>query len=225
MLIVPFLAQSMKIVTDEIDEFTGYRTVITSWEACCGKQVHIRFRQQSNVTFLDFKMLSDGAIVINKDARLMFKSTTDEIGEFKSIESAFGSSGAGAVGINGSKAWGIYVTYRGDLEYFKSNITRLLRVYSSEGYIDKKVSENDGKQLVKLYQMFASTIGAEVGQVTFDTYKLTFVKKRKNATGWDVVSEDLYKDISKEELQKLVDDWKAQSNDKYDFDVRIKKEK
>lgn len=42
-ILFPLLASAMKIEKDEIDEFTGLRTVITSWEPVCGNSVCFRF--------------------------------------------------------------------------------------------------------------------------------------------------------------------------------------
>lgn len=37
-LFIPIVADAMKIETDEIDEFTEQRTLITSWESLCNKR-------------------------------------------------------------------------------------------------------------------------------------------------------------------------------------------
>lgn len=220
------MASAMKIEKDEIDEFTGNRTLITSWESLCSQKIHIRFRLQNGHQFLDFKMFYDNAIVVGKGDKLMFKSTNDEIGEFHSIASYAGEKGGGATGFVGSGAWGISVTYLGDLEYFKNNNTRLMRFYTTDGYIDKKINESDGKKLISLYNLFSSTINGEVGTQLFANYKLTFVKRRaKSNGGWDNVKEEYKKNLSKDELMDIVEEWKAKSDDKYEYDVMIKKEK
>ena len=75
-------ASAMKIVTDEIDEFTGKRTVITSWESLSSNKMHIRFRLQGGREILDFKYSPDQSVVIGEDDNLCFKSTTDSIAIF-----------------------------------------------------------------------------------------------------------------------------------------------
>lgn len=57
-----------------------------------------------------------------------------------------------------------------------------------------------------------------------EKYSITYVKKSVKATEWDVVKEES-KELTNEELQSLIDDWKAKSNDKYLYDVKVKKEK
>lgn len=61
-------------------------------------------------------------------------------------------------------------------------------------------------------------------QAPTEKFQLTYVKKATKASTWDVVKEQTV-DVTKEELQQIIDEWKAQSNEKYDYDVRIKKNK
>lgn len=157
-LILPALASAMKIEKDVIDEFTGNRTLITSWEGICSKNIHIRFRLENGHQYLDFKKFEDGAIVIGEGAKLMFKSESNNIGEFTSIGIFHGEKGGGAVGFNGCGAWGIFAIYQGDLSYFADNNTRLLRFYTTDGYTDKKIGEGDGKKLQKLYELFTTAL-------------------------------------------------------------------
>lgn len=128
----------MKIAKDEVDEFTGQRTVTTSWESLCTKSIHIRFRLQNNVTWLDFKFINNDAIVIPDGGKLLFKSTNDSIATFITKTIYHGSPGNGAVNLIGSKAWGISASYVGDIEWFSGNTTRLLRIYATDGYYDKR---------------------------------------------------------------------------------------
>lgn len=225
-LCIPFVASSMKIAKDEIDEFTGNRTLITSWESLCMKSIHVRFRLQNGHERLDFKLIQDGALVIGKDDVLMFKSTTDNIGKFTPVDIFHGGQGDGAVGIMGSKMWGIMATYKGDLSYFVDNIARLMRINTAEGYIDKKIGESDGKKIQKLYDLFSTALGGQPGVASsYANYTITFMKSTDGGKSWEVDKEEYKKDLSKEELSEIVSEWKSQSKDRKLFDCRIKKEK
>lgn len=57
-----------------------------------------------------------------------------------------------------------------------------------------------------------------------DCYFLTYLKKPSYKRDWEVVDEYRKCDISKEELQIIISDWKAQSDDKCAYDIRVKKE-
>lgn len=225
-ILLPALASAMKIEKDEIDEFTGKRTLITSWESLCGQKIHVRFRLQNGFDFLDFKMFVDDAIVIGEKDKILFKSTTDNIGTFSSISIYRGDIGGGAVGLNGSGAWGIYAHYQGDLSFFADNVTRLIRVYTTDVYYDKKVSENDGKKLRKLYALFSSALTGKSGETTsYFNYTITYLKSTNGGKSWDVVNEDYIKDATQAELNEKVNAWKSKSAGKNMFECRIKKEK
>lgn len=224
--VLPLMASAMKIETDEIDEFSGNRTLITSWEGICKNDIHIRFRLQNGLLRLDFKMFYNGSIVIGKGDKLMFKSTNDNIGAFESTDIYSGTRGGGATGINGSGAWGIYATYSGDISYFSDNITRLIRVYTTDGYIDKKVSESDGIKLEKLYSLFASAQGQEPGKgASYANYIITYLKSTNGGKSWDKVEEKYVKDVSPEEIEDTINKWKSQSSGKKLFECKVKKEK
>lgn len=55
-------------------------------------------------------------------------------------------------------------------------------------------------------------------------YTLTYLKKAKTASQWDVVKTE-NKKLSPDEVSAIADEWKAQANDKYDYDFQVKKEK
>lgn len=57
-----------------------------------------------------------------------------------------------------------------------------------------------------------------------DQYIVSYVKKPIKSTSWDLVKEQTL-NVTTEELQKVIDDWKAQSNDKTEYDVKVKKAK
>lgn len=225
-LCIPFVASSMKIAKDEIDEFTGNRTLITSWEGLCANNIHVRFRLQNGLKILDFKLVENDAIVIGEGDKLMFKSTVDNIGEFSSIGIYRGEKGGGAVGINGSGNWGIMATYQGDLAYFADNIVRLARVFTTDRYIDKKIGEGDGKKIQKLYALFLTALGGQPGVASsYANYVITFMKSTDGGKSWEVDREEYKKDLSKDELSEIVNEWKSQSKGRKLFDCRIKKEK
>lgn len=225
-LLIPFLANAMKIEKNEVDEFTGNRTIITSWESLCSRSVHIRFRLQNNHQYLDMKFMYDGAIVIGEDDKLMFKSTTDNISKFLSVSTYHGTKGGGAVGLMGSGNWGISASYLGDLSYFSDNITKLLRLYTTDGYLDKKVSESDGKKLVNLYNLFSTTLSGESGSVpVYANYTLTYLKSSNGGKSWEQVNEEYIKNASSEDIKKKMEQWKSQSSGSKLFECKVKKEK
>lgn len=224
-LAISFASNAMKIVQDEIDEFTGNRILTTSWESVDKGNIHIRFRLQNNMEFLDFKLIYNKAIVIGDGDQLMFKSTADSIVSFRAIKTAFGSKGAGAVGLAGSGAWGVSATYSGDLSWFGHNSARLLRVYETDVYIDKEISNNDGKNLMQLYELFSSSLKGESAQTLFSSFELKFAKKSTKDKNWEIIKEEHKKNLSPDELSEIVERWEKQSTSSTEYKVFVKKSK
>lgn len=221
-LCIPFVASSMKIAKDEIDEFTGNRTLITSWEKICNEKISIRFRLQNNYKILDFFIYSSNPIVVGEGDQLLFKSITDNIEEFKSIDISSSKSNSSYVG----RDWSLSASYLGDLSFFADNITRLIRIYETDGYIDNKIKEGDGKKIQKLYDLFSVALGGQPGAAaSYANYTITFLKSTDGGKSWEVDREEYKKDLSKDELSEIVSEWKAQSKDRKLFDCRIKKDK
>lgn len=219
-------SSAMKIDKDEIDEFTGQRTLITSWESACKNNIHFRFRLENGFELLDFKLVYDDAIVIGKGDKLMFKSTTDNIGTFTSVAAYSGAKGAGSVGINKSGMWGISATYQGDLSYFASDTTRILRIYTTDGYINKELNESDGIKLEKLYTLFASSIGKDVGSFTkYVSCTLVFLRSKNGGKTWEEVKQEYLTDASSTDISDLINEWKSQSSGKMLYDVQVKKDR
>lgn len=221
-LCIPFVASSMKIAKDEIDEFTGNRTLITSWEKICNEKISIRFRLQNNYKILDFFIYSSNPIVVGEGDQLLFKSITDNIEEFKSIDISSSKSNSSYFG----RDWSLSASYLGDLSFFADNITRLIRIYETDGYIDNKIKEGDGKKIQKLYDLFSVALGGQPGAAaSYANYTITFLKSTDGGKSWEVDREEYKKDLSKDELSEIVSEWKAQSKDRKLFDCRIKKDK
>lgn len=220
------MANAMKIVTDEKDEFTGNRTVITSWEHMGKNQcIHVRFRQQNNATFLDFKLVYDGSIVISQGDKLMCKSTEGDIASLMSTKTAMGGRGDGAVGTAMSMMWGISTSYVGDVSWFGDNAIRLTRIYTTDGYIDREISENDGRKIRKLYMIFHEAVSGKPNASPVADYTIVYYEKASGAKDWNVVNEEYKKDLTKDEVQKIITDWKGKSDDKRVYDCKITKHK
>ena len=56
------------------------------------------------------------------------------------------------------------------------------------------------------------------------TYNLSYLKKTKKSSQWDVVKTESKK-LSQEEINAIADEWKAQTNDNFDYDFQVKKER
>lgn len=55
-------------------------------------------------------------------------------------------------------------------------------------------------------------------------YTVSYLKKKKNESQWDLIKTETMR-LSDEELRGLYDDWRSQTNEIYDYDCQIKKER
>lgn len=224
LLAFPFIVNAMKIETDKIDEFTGNREVITSWEAFAKMEIHIRFHLINGKQYMDFKYISGEGTVVGEGDKLLFKSSNGNITDFESIALYHANIGEGSVNLVGAKNFGIYVRYSGDIAWFCDNIATLMRFNSVGKYSDFKISEKEGYKLQDLANLFIATIeGNEALKPV--SYNLQYLKKKKSARQWDLVKEDKDRRLNKEQLKEIVEEWESQTNEATEYKVSIKKAK
>lgn len=225
-LLLPIAASSMKIVTDEIDEFMGTRTIITSWERADKGYIHIRFRLQNGVQWLDYKYLTHSPVVVGEGALLMFKSTSDSIASFKSASVYSSDFSRSVPGLPNSSYWELMATYTGDISWFANNVVKLIRLYERETYTDKKISEDGGKRICKLYNLFANALGSEPGKAAaYNNYTITYLESKNSGRSWDIVREEFVRDLTPDELTAKMNEWKLKSSGNHLFNCKAKKEK
>lgn len=210
---LPLLVNAMKITKDEIDEFSGNRIIETSWETLASRDIRIRFRLADNKQFLDFKYYTEGLVIIDEGDELKFKSQSDSIISLHATQRFRSGIGQGATGNFGADFWGIHASYTGDMEWFADNVTRLIRIYSTKGYFDKKISESDGRKLVKLYNLFSKVVNGRQGSVSFASYNILFLTHGVKSSDWTLVKKEYKKDITKEELDAIVKKWESGSDE------------
>lgn len=151
---------AVKIKTDEMDEFLGQRRIATSWESFKGGAVHMRLRHVDNVMMLDFKLLP-AKIVVAKENPMMFKdSTTGQINKLYPQKVTASEMGGGAVGLAGSQALGISVSYDCTPEWFEQNKATLIRMYSTDAYKDFKLSADEADKLSDMFKLVKSTLAS-----------------------------------------------------------------
>lgn len=219
LILLPMVASAMKIEKDEIDEFTGNRTIITSWENSNTNRLRFRFRLQNGHEVLDVIYYGSNVMVAGKDELLLFKSTEDHKAAFKC--STITSSSLRQ--FNGYCTF--EATYNGDISWFGIQIPRLVRIYYSDAYVDIKLSETEGKKLSMLYDLYKSTKEGEVGVQKYANYKLQYLKKRTKENSWDLVKEEYRECLSEQELLDIMNEWRAKSDDKTQYEVKPKKTK
>lgn len=160
LLLTTFPLFSQKIEKDVIDEFTKQRTTITSWVKVDKGYMSLRFIAVDNTMCLEYRYQSNGYIAIDKGAELLFIDSNGNVHKLTNGEYAIASIGGGATGFAGSKGLGIRANYFGDVSFFAKNLKKM-RIYTTDGYMDRNISSKEGINLQKLYKVFVQTLKGE----------------------------------------------------------------
>ena len=221
-LLLPIAASSMKIETDEIDEFTGKRTLITSYEPICKGNIKIRFRLQNGHERLDYIFRDYSTMVVGEGDFLLFKSMTDSIAYFRAVRMYSSRLNLSEYSSGNT----LEASYSGDLSWFADNVIKLIRLYETEVYYDRKVSEEDGRKICKLYNLFANALGSEPGKAAaYNNYTITYLESKNSGRSWDIVREEFVRDLTPDELTAKMNEWKLKSSGNHLFNCKAKKEK
>lgn len=57
------------------------------------------------------------------------------------------------------------------------------------------------------------------------SYNIQFLKKKKARKSWELVNEEYYPEVPAEKIEKIISDWKSKTDDTYDYDVKIKRDR
>ncbi len=204
-------ASAFKIEKDEIDEFTGKRTLITSWEHFKSRRINMRFRLQNGVQWLDFKLMDDYVYNISKDDELQFKTVDNTIFTLY------------AAGNARSGNWGISASYHGDLESFRIQLVRLIRLhYNTYTYSDYEFNDKEAKKLQELYIFFDVAINGDEAKPAFE---IIYQSKQKNSTKWDNVDTEYRETLTDDEISAIRSEWESKTNADIEYRVQIKRKK
>lgn len=220
-LLAPIVASAdFKIVKDEIDEFEYTRTLKTSWEKIDKGKMQIRFRAQNGYKYIDIRIYDGTSMQIYEDNRLQFKSTVDSIATFRSV-GTYLSRNTGSGYLDNQ----IEASYVGDLDYFKSNVTRLMRIYFGNTFEDKEISDVDGRKLIRLYELFTMSLNREPIKISYESYDIIYMKRSLKGKKWEVVKEEHKEAMSAQDIEEVKSEWQKKSNSTYEYDVQFKRSK
>lgn len=149
---------AQELEKNEVDEFTGKKTIETSWEKLAWGMgvpsgIYARIRSIDGTMILDMKYMIDDACVISKDDKLMLMDEKGKVHSVYPTKLFHGTKGGGSIGIVGSSLWGIYVHYYGNMNFLKNNKITKIRIYTSDGYYEKEIKKKYQETLSKLFQL------------------------------------------------------------------------
>lgn len=149
-------AYSQRIVKNEKDAFTGSHVIETSYVTLSdGLTCSIRSVNGIHVLLVSFNG-GDEIYTMERDAQFMFKLQNDSIITLANLEDAVGEYWSSPVG-NIS-----HFTLKTKYELSEDKINKLqthkitnVRFYTTDGYIERKVSEKNAKKLLKLFNLIS----------------------------------------------------------------------
>lgn len=150
-----------EIKKNEIDEFTGDKLKISSWEklAYTGKMnSYVRMKKVNSTFILNFKFITTNkAYSINEGEVLLLKLSDSQIIKLKNSSFETSSIGGGSVGISGSNLFGIKISCHINNETLKklqNNLIVKMRIYQSNGYIEEDVKKKRAEKFISLLGLF-----------------------------------------------------------------------
>lgn len=162
LVLLPIVLNAQKIEKNEIDDFTGAKTVYTNWEkfktgnGITGRNnLMFRFTSIDGVEAFHLKWVTTEMLSIREGAKLMFKMSDDSVITLLSRTYSIAAKGDGVTGLSMSGILGINCIYSGgDIKLFAGdNFLTKLRIYTNDGYEDIDIKEKDALKINKAYNL------------------------------------------------------------------------
>lgn len=149
---------AQELEKNKIDDFTGKRTIETSWEKLAWgtgvpSGIYARIRSIDRTMILDMKYMIGSACVISKDNKLMLMDEKGKVHNLNPTDIFYGTIGGGSIGLAGSSGIGVYAHYYGNLNFLKNNKITKIRIYTTDGYYEKEIKKKYQETLSKLFQL------------------------------------------------------------------------
>lgn len=149
-------AYSQKVVKNEKDAFTGSHVTETSYVTISdGFTCSIRSVNGTRILMVSFNG-GDEIYTMEKDAQLMFKLQNDSIITLANLEDAVGEYRSLNIGNSHISHFLLKTKYylsEEQINELQANKITNVRFYTTDGYIERKVSEKNAKKLLKLFAL------------------------------------------------------------------------
>lgn len=148
---------AQKIVTSEVDEFTGVQKVITSWEYIgysMGFSPKIRIIKSDNLYMINLKAITHPkTLSVDENNRFLIKFEDGTILELFNSEYTASCVGCGATGFGGSEGHGINLYFRAneqDLFDIEKKTIVKVRLEANQGYFESKTKLKHAEKVREL---------------------------------------------------------------------------
>ena len=153
---------AQKIITSEVDEFTGVHKVISSWERIgysTGFSSKIRIVKNDDFYMINLKAVTHPkALSVDENKRFLIKFEDGSILELYNLEYTSSCIGCGATGIGGSEGHGINLYYKAneqDLIAIKEKTIVRIRLEANQGYLESKTKLKHAEKVKELAALLA----------------------------------------------------------------------
>lgn len=157
-------SNAQKIKTNKFDKFTKKKVIETSFEKINGnamsssKNIWIAFTKNGDYEFVRLKWCCKEILSISKDAQIVFLDKNGETCSFLNMDFCVARSGDGTVGAIGSAVPGLDIWLIGDLSCLEGKEITDIRIHTTDGYFDFKISERAAETISKTYNVFMEAI-------------------------------------------------------------------
>jgi hypothetical protein len=151
------IAYSQKIVENKTDEFTKKQIVRTDWEkivATSKLYLNLRLNKIDSTNYIQLKFFPKGVSSIETSDDISFMLDNGEIINLKSTKYKLANYGEGSIGLIGSNALGFNINCllsKNDIEKFKTNLVKKIRINKSEGYSEDELKDKNSEKLKNLF--------------------------------------------------------------------------
>ena len=158
-LLCPLIASAQKIVEDKVDEFTKKHVKRSSWENfgfSSGFSGYTRVEKIDGTIWLNLRFMTGGVVAMKDGAKFMLMTKTDSVITLYNNTYEISCSGCGAIGLVGSAAQGLNVSFmlpESKIVYLIQNGLKKIRLYTTDGYVEREIKEKHVKSLLRQLEL------------------------------------------------------------------------
>lgn len=183
--------------------------------------------------YLKLKIVKDEEIHITPENPAIFQGNFS-MGQFRPIHDFESAETIEYIDNVETKGLVVTVLYGGNLGFFKDAHITSLKINSVDNCITVPINEKISKLIKETYETYLATStslnkvkikakNSNQGKVSLvSDYQLLFCKKKKSQRTWDIIKE-ITQSLTREKLEEIINDWNSQSDDKWDYQCKVRK--
>ena len=157
-LLIIFTNGYAQKVTTHVDDFTGEKVVVTSWEkiyqgGMTGMyQTRMRLKQDAGRIYFEFRIYTKDVASCSEGNKILFKTNKGVISVSNSSYTLTKPGDWSPSPVNDNL--GIYLICHGNIEEFKDVTVQKIRITFNDGYVDLDLKKKESEKITKLCNKF-----------------------------------------------------------------------